>query len=145
MSVRSAGRAGNVARMGAWGHGSFENDSAMDWLGELAGSGPSIVGDTLADVADETVHLDLEDASAALAAAELVAAAHGKGDDRLDETAVSWLAAHRAQIATVDLALARRAVERVFASSELREIWDESDEAGDWHANVRGLIRRLTP
>ena len=129
--------------MGAWGYGSFDNDSAMDWLGDLTDTDPSIVGELLDDVAGATTHLDDDDASAVLAAAELVAAAHGKGDDRLCDTAAEWIAANRSSIATLDLSVARRAVERVFASSELRELMDEAGDDGEWHAGVRELIRRL--
>jgi hypothetical protein len=36
-------------------------------------------------------------------------------------------------------------VERVFESSELRELWDENGEDTDWHADVRELLKRLAP
>jgi hypothetical protein len=39
-------------RNGAWGHGSFANDSAMDWLGELREGDPSVVDVALTAVAD---------------------------------------------------------------------------------------------
>jgi hypothetical protein len=59
--------------MGAWGHRTFENDSALDWLGDLAEGDPSLVGEAL-DVAAgsaEDAYLEVDEASAALAAAEL--------------------------------------------------------------------------
>lgn len=130
--------------MGAWGHGSFENDSALDWLGQLSEGEPSTVRETLENTVVASGYIDVDDASAALAAAELVAAAHGKGDDRLSKKAARWLTANRAQLAAIDAELARRAVERVFASSELRELWDEAGEDSGWQAGVRELIRRLT-
>lgn len=132
--------------MGAWGHKSFENDSALDWLGDVADGDPSTVGDALDAVAEAAPDDDLEvdDASAALAAAELVAAALGKGDDRLNSSALTWLADHRAAAATIGATRARRAVERVLESSELRELWDENGSDTDWHRDVRELIQRLS-
>jgi len=132
--------------MGAWGHKSFENDSALDWLGDLADGEKSLVGEALDAVtsADEDDYLEVDEASAALAAAELVAAALGKGDDRLNEDAAAWLEEHRAVAQGIGAARARKAVERVYKASELRELWDENGEDTEWHADVRELLARLT-
>jgi len=130
--------------MGAWGHDSFENDSAMDWLGELVGGDPSMVREALENVVVASGHIDVDDGSVALAAAELVAGAHGKGYDRLSKRAARWLEANRIQLAAIDVELARRAVERVLASSELRSLWDEAGDDSGWQPAVRELIRRLT-
>ena len=64
--------------MGAWGHGSFQNDSAMDWLDELPGSDRAMVREALERVVGASGYVEVDDGSAALAAAELIAAAHGK-------------------------------------------------------------------
>jgi len=132
--------------MGAWGHGTFENDSALDWFGELAEGDPSLVGEAL-DVAGgsaEDAYLEVDEASAALAAAELVAAALGKGDDRLREEAAEWLNENRDAVREIGAARARQAVERVYERSELRELWDENGEETDWHIDVRELLARLS-
>jgi hypothetical protein len=131
--------------MAVWGHNSFENDAATDWLGELEHR-PGLLDDAL-EIRTPRTHfsdLDIDDCHVMLAAAELVAAAHGQGDDRLDEEAVAWLAQHRDVARAVDPAKASRAVERVFEGSELREVWDEHGEDGDWHAGTRELLRRLS-
>src|SRR5512141_2070910 len=111
--------------MGAWGHRTFENDSALDWLGDLKDGEPGLVKETLARVANAEAedYLDVDDCCAALAAAELVAAALGHGDERLTQEARDWLRAHRDQVSALGTRLARRAVERVHDSSELRELW----------------------
>lgn len=129
--------------MGAWGHTSFDNDSALDWLGDL--DDPAQVAETLDEVGglDEDEYLEVDEASAALVAAELVAAALGQGDDRLNDDARAWLGRHRASVVGVGAARARKAVERVFANSELRELWDENGDDTEWHADVRGLLGRL--
>jgi hypothetical protein len=131
--------------MGAWGHRSFENDSALDWFGDLDDEGASPVQEILDAVggAGDDDYVEVDDASAALAAAELVAAALGKGDDRLDEDAAAWLAGHRDAVRAIGADRARRAVERVFANSELRELWGENGDDTDWHVDVRALIARL--
>ncbi|XXY16026.1 DUF4259 domain-containing protein [Sorangium sp. So ce216] len=132
--------------MGAWGYGSFENDSALDWLHEVVEAEPALVGAALDGVAtaDDQVYLEVDECSAALAAAELVAAALGRGDDRLNDDAAAWLRDHRDEIRGVGAARARRAVERVVQGSELRELWDENGADTEWHAGVRELLKRLS-
>ncbi|XXT17977.1 DUF4259 domain-containing protein [Sorangium sp. So ce429] len=131
--------------MGAWGYGSFENDSALDWLHEVEAE-PALVGAALDGVAtaDDQAYLEVDECSAALAAAELVAAALGRGDDRLNDDAAAWLQDHRDEIRGVGAARARRAVERVAQGSELRELWDENGADTEWHAGVRELLKRLS-
>lgn len=130
--------------MGAWGHGSFDNDAAGDWLHDLCDGDPSLLIDALTVMADADVdaYLDSDVCCAALAAAELVAAALGKGEDRLDAQARTWLTEHHAAI-DVDIGVARGAVERVFRASELRDLWDENGADVEWHEDVRELLRRL--
>jgi hypothetical protein len=132
--------------MGAWGPGSFENDSAMDWLSDLGAGEVEIVRETLARAADaeDDDYVDVDDASAALAAAEMVAAALGKGDERLNDEAVDGVAGYRKLIEAPDLGLARRAVERVLASSEVQQLWDEGGTENEWRTHVRELLRRLS-
>ena len=128
--------------MGAWGHKSFQNDSALDWLSDLIHDGAPVLGAALDAASGDDLELDA--ASAVLAAAEIVAAALGKGDDRLDEDAAVWLAENRDAARKVGAARARQAVLRVFAKSELRELWDENGDDTEWHADVRELLERLT-
>ncbi|MEA2751624.1 MAG: hypothetical protein QOI41_5767 [Myxococcales bacterium] len=132
--------------MGAWGPGSFENDSALDWFGDLEDGGVELLRETLehAADADDDEYLEVDEASAALAAAEIVAAARGKGDERLDDDAVEWTAGSRRDITDADLALARRAVVRVIAKSEVQELWDEGGTNNEWRPVVGELLRRLS-
>lgn len=131
--------------MGAWGHESFANDSALDWLSSLVHGEPALLADALdrvgAAAADE--YLEVDESSAALAAAELVAAALGGGEERLPQDALAWLKEHGDVARAVGAERARRAVERVFRDSELRELWEENGEQTEWHAEVRELLRRL--
>jgi hypothetical protein len=130
--------------MGAWGHKSFENDSVLDWFAGVE-SNPTLVGEVLQAVAsaDSDQDVTTNRACAALAAAEFVAAALGKGDDRLSRSVAPWLEQHRAEVAELGAPLARAAAQRVFENSELRDLWDENGGENEWHADVRELIRRL--
>jgi hypothetical protein len=132
--------------MGAWGAKAFENDSALDWLVELEAEGVDGLRDLLARVAetDEEEYLDVDDGAPAIAAAEIVAAATGRGRDRVPPAVLPWLDANAAEMVEEDLILAGRAVERVVAaSSELRELWEEGGSDSPWHADVRVLLTRL--
>lgn len=132
--------------MGAWGTGSFENDAAVDWLNELEHSdGLNPVTEALAFVAnlDLDEYLEVDEASAAVAAAEIVAALHGHPTYNLPERAQEWLAAHRFEVARDPVNLAVKAVSRVKADSELKELWDESPDVSDWFAKIDDLLDRL--
>jgi hypothetical protein len=134
--------------VGTWGAGSFDNDAVLDWLAELDGGGVKAVRDALdvAADADPDEYLEVDDAQAALGAAEIVAAACGAGDDRIAELeeVVAWLASHRAELRDADRAAAQRAVQRVLDASELQELWDEGDPDNEWRAVVAELLRRLS-
>jgi hypothetical protein len=132
--------------MGAWGEKAFENDAALDWLIELEADGVDALRDVLARVADtdEDDYLDVDDGAPAIAAAEIVAAARGKGRDRVTKAVLAWLDANASDVTEDDLLLAARAVERVVGDgSELRELWEEDSPNSPWHADVRTLLSRL--
>src|SRR5690606_8457907 len=64
----------------AWGPGTFDNETALDWLGDLELADADYVRDALAGVAEahDADELDAHAYRAALAAAEIVAAARGR-------------------------------------------------------------------
>jgi hypothetical protein len=131
--------------MGAWGHEVFENDDALDWVAELEESEDAsalvTAFDAIPDDADE--YVEAPEASAALAAAEVVAAMLGKPGRGLPKEAAAWVKGHR----TVSPKLqkrARRAVSRILANSELAELWAEGNDFGAWKASVEDLLRRLS-
>jgi hypothetical protein len=129
--------------MGAWGEGVLENDAALDWLGDLEDQ-PQLETVTIAlsVAADGDHYLDADEGSAALVAAEIVAARLGRPveepDGRLAALAQRWpeLADHAA--------LATRAVERVGDGerSELADLWAEA-ENDEWPRVVADLRMRL--
>ena len=132
--------------MGAWGEKAFENDSALDWLDDLESEGVDALRDLLARVADtdEADYLDVDDGAPAIAAAEIVAAARGRGRDRLTKPVIAWLDENADDFVEEDLVLAAHAVERVVAgNSELRGLWEDGGPDSPWHTDVRTLLTRL--
>ena len=132
--------------MGAWGAGVFENDDAWDWASEF-GDNPSIefvdtALRTVADYGDE--YLELPECGAALAAAEFVAALHGHPAPDLPVEIRAHVAGHDNTDLTRLLPLALAAVDRVARESEMKELWDETDDPSAWHAAIADLRSRLS-
>jgi Domain of unknown function (DUF4259) len=76
--------------MSAWGHGSFDNDAAADWVYRFDQEGVAAVASALARVAEfpEDEYLEDPEASAAIAAAEIVASARDGDVSGLSEYAL---------------------------------------------------------
>jgi hypothetical protein len=131
--------------MGAWGVESFANDDALDWAAELEeADGHARMRAALEAVTEaEGEYLEAPQCSAALAAAEVVAALRGRPAADLPENVAAWVAAHRGAADEGLADLARRAVESVEARSELRELWEESDDFAAWRADLAALRARL--
>lgn len=131
--------------MSAWGCGTLENDDAHDLLREVVtvDDGVELVHESLAAAvaADAGDWLEAHDAAAALAAAELVAAARGAPSPELAADAVDWAGRHRmlAMLANG----ARCACRAVLGRSELAEMWEESGAAAAWKKAVEDLEVRL--
>jgi len=130
--------------MGTWGLGSFDNDDALDWLIELERSeGLSAITRALNTTTDGPMdYLETPDCCIALAAAEIVAALAGYPGPALPEEATQWLRVHQSLDADI-VNKARRAVNTILHSSELDELWRESDEFEQWKAVVINLLDRL--
>lgn len=153
--------------MGAWGHGPFDNDTALDFFDELE-SAPDqdgteddpdkleIIAATLMMAGDEEDGADADVAVEGVVAAEMVAAALGRGHPSLpgvleeteSEGLAGWLERARDRVVARQLqhpdmrTLAKKALERVLRS-ELADLWDETDAADQWRAEVSGLMDRL--
>jgi len=132
--------------MGAWGVGAFENDTALDWLYDFGENDFRLIDRTLAGIAAmiEADELDVDEAQEALAAAECIAAAGGFPMAELPEDLAVWVAENRPFSLKPDyVVMAKAAVLRVRTKSELRDLWEESDEGAAWQADVAGLQSRL--
>ena len=131
--------------MGAWGAGAFENDDAGDWVWELEDDEDgSVIEAALSAVVDTPGDelVEAGDASNAIAAAEIVATARDSATSTLPTEATEWLK-RNAHLVTDDVRdLARRAVTRIGAASELRELWEDAGDPA-WAESVSALRARL--
>lgn len=130
--------------MGAWGHGSFENDDASDWLYELEDSTDlSVVSRALRTILREpSRNLESPECCNALAAAEIVAALAGKPGRCLSEIAQLWVQNNPLPLGDT-VSQAKAAVFRVRSNSELRELWEETDDFDNWLKTLDELVTRL--
>ena len=139
--------------MGAWGSGSFENDTAMDWaadvqsVDDVQASFEQLKRDTDAYHGEGELVIDADFACELLAAAECVALMlDRRGRDFPDD-----LAERLANAGEPDNLLfhqARNAVLHVLRNSELAELWEEAGqdaETNEWLAEMTRLIDRLNP
>ena len=132
--------------MGAWGVGNFDNDDAADWLYGLKGASDlSPLETAIRAVATATSYLEAPECAVALAAAELVAALHGKPLAGLPPEAASYVSRVHAAVPASLRSEARVAVARCRDDSELRELFLESDGTiqRDWLHAVDDLLARL--
>lgn len=127
--------------MGAWGVGSFENDGALDYLASVEEVGASLIAGSLGQPFVEP-DLEMDDAIEVLVAAEIVAAIAAGKLDRLPDGAEGFLTS------LGDLSglksQAHGAVTIVRDSSELREVWAETESHQKWLDDVNALIARLS-
>ena len=125
--------------------GTFDDDDATEWLDSFESEGASAIETALTTVTElgREEYLEAPEASHALAASELVAAALSGEDDRLPDNFRPKFAKYIDSINEAELtAQARKAVARVLRSSELKETWDDAGDE-DWEDGVRDLLERL--
>lgn len=133
------------ASAGAWESGSFDNDDAMDWVAMCArSSGASVVGKAL-EKSLKPAYLEAPEASEAIAAAEVVAAARGKPNPKLPKALGAWLEGQSKEEIARLAPVASRAVDRILTGkgSELQELWKESKSYASWQGHMRDLSGRL--
>lgn len=90
--------------------------------------------------------LKAPEAAEAIAAAEAVARLQGHFGlrDSYSETLDAWVRKRRLQPSPALAGKAQRALDRILGeASELRELWDDSDEGEAWTAAVKELRSRI--
>lgn len=129
--------------MPGWGTGSFENESAQEWLKQLGSLNLDDLKRVLAQAGSDPDYLPESNSSIALAAAEAVAALNGSPAENLPPAIPAWVAhtKSRSSPELTDLALA--AVRRIVANCELKDLWMEAEGLREWQAAVRELEGRL--
>lgn len=130
--------------MGAWAADSFSNDDALDWL-EAFTQAPTreMLRDTLDGILAEDDYLEAPDCAEAIVAAEIVASLNARPSPKIPEDLRDWLATDHGLDAKSLTPLARKAMARIIAGSELQELWDQSDSKAAWRAEMAELVARL--
>ena len=132
--------------MGAWGADSFENDDASDWLADFCdGPDTELTSTALSTVAemDAADYLEAPECSVGIAAAEVVAAQKGAPNANLNDEAKKCFASLEIKTDPGLVSLALKALERIKTNSELKELWDESENPAEWYQAVGNLEARL--
>ena len=131
--------------MGAWDAGSFENDMALDWLEVFcsASNKEELLVSMLETITDADGYLDAADCSSCIAAADVVASLKNAPNPNFPEDSKECVSGSGIQPDASLVALAINAVGRVKADSELKELWDESENPEEWYAAISDLEARL--
>ena len=126
------------------GEGNFENDDALDWIGQCTQStGTKVVSATLT-AALKAQYIEAPEGSAAVAAAEVVAAARGKPNPDLPKELRSWLERQpKTELAALS-SLAKQVLRKVRdpKASELRQLWSEG-KSNRWESRIAELEARI--
>ena len=134
--------------MGTWSVDSFGNDNACDWTYGLAGcNNLSLVEKTLDTVLTKGAkYLESTEACEALVAIEAIARLQGNWGDRdsYSEPVDSWVEKLGIVPSKALAEKAQRVIERILADeSELKELWEDSDEFDAWQSSVKNLADRV--
>lgn len=134
--------------MGSWGYGIFENDDVLDWKAELLETkGLDFIELTLDNVI-KADYIEADLSSNGLGAIEIVAALQGKPGVEIRNKNIyvegldGWIKLYAGQGESL-IEAAKIAVKRIKTDSELKELWEDSDEFAEWLKVVRELESRL--
>lgn len=130
--------------MGTWSHEPFGNDTANDWAYDLENKSDfSFVAQTIQKVLDVGAdYLDSDIAVEAVGASEVIAKALGRGtqSDAYTDKVDAWLKSVSEAPSSDLLSKTQQALARILGpDSELRELWEESDDFEIWHSSIRAL------
>jgi hypothetical protein len=137
--------------MGAWDVGSFGNDDAADWVWQLEDAEDlTPVEEALERVFDEFKsdgYVESPTGSEAIAACEVIARLKGNFGirDTYSETVDNWVTAHPFKPEAAMLEKANRAIDIITSEkqSELRDLFEESEQFAQWTSSVADLQKRM--
>jgi hypothetical protein len=134
--------------MGAWGHLPFDNDDTNDWADGLEDVGDLSLVEAafqeLEDVGDG--YVDQVVACNAIGACEVLARLQGRPGytNAYTEKVDQWVAARKIKPPPELVKRASAAIGRILGNdSELRELWEEGEEANAWRAALEDLRARV--
>lgn len=135
--------------MGTWSTEIFGNDESFHWLSHLDKTEDySLVRESLEEIKTaKGSYIEIDLASGALAAAEVIAQAYGHPgpSKNITERIAEWLKFDCIEAPSPDLVpMARLAIERVLQPPcEALEGWNSPEDLAEWIQNVRELQARL--
>ncbi len=134
--------------MGAWGHNTFDNDDACDFVYDMEKVDDlSPVERAFTRIEREAEFPYLASEEMALAACEVLARLKGNPGyhNAYTEDVDAWVAAHPIEPPTPLVERGLAIIERVLhGESDLRARWEEVEDAEPWIAAVKDLQARLT-
>ena len=132
--------------MGAWGYGNFENDALLNSLNYFVEEAE----DSVVAIAEAFRWLDEPDGlsdddmcSEMLAACEVIAALKGAPAPDLPENVQDWVQEHQFEEVEHLRTTALAAIEQITTESELKNLWEDSDDYSNWLAVQADLRVRL--
>jgi hypothetical protein len=131
--------------MGTWNTKPFGNDTAGDWLWKLEKAGDeSILRTAFKAVMDGGKKPDASDCEAAVAAAAVVEAARRQPTGKLPPEARRWVSEKGFAPDNTLVKEAVAALEKIWRTSELRDVWAESKSLAAWEREIETLRLALT-
>lgn len=129
---------------GAWGHGSFENDAAMDWVLEISHSQDT---DPLLNSFNDVLiskFIDADLCSRAIVSAEVIASLKTADFANLPTALSKWAKMRTQEFEPEMPKLAQKALEycKDTSRSELAQLWDESGSR-NWLLSLSAIEEKL--
>jgi hypothetical protein len=134
--------------MGTWSVDPFGNDDAVDWIYDLVETDNlAFIVETIQKVLDlDTEYLEAPEAVEAIAAADTIARLKGNFyvKNAYTESLDDWIENHQLTPPQALVESAMLAIDRILTDqSELLELWQDSEDFGDWAKEMQDLKARL--
>lgn len=136
--------------MGAWGLKTFENDYALDWVGSLISQNKKdMVIRALKEIELNNEYIEAPECSEALCAIEIISNIKSKDSSNLPEELLEWINKKRGLLkksitfSQSEIELAISTLQKIINDSELKELWQESDNYQEWISYQLNLERKL--
>ena len=133
--------------MGTWDYNNFNNDDAAGFIFEVIDLGLEKVIEIISVVAKtkESDYLEAPMGSAALVVIEIMAAIIGKQSKDFPEALEEWLKHNKdTSIDENIILISQKAIDRIMGNqSEIKELWQESDDYVKWCGAIEDLRIRI--
>lgn len=129
--------------MAGWGTGSFENEDAQTFLKKLTSVEIDDLRQILVRAAEQDGYFEASESSEVIVAAEVVATAKGMPPETVPPQIAEWVSKIEGTPSSEMSELARRAVSKVRANSELKDLWHQAEGLNEWTTALQDLQTRL--